>query len=99
MAYYLTPPDGKPPSIAPSLMTRKRGVGTVVNGTKDAIDGAAAPNGLANGAAKGGAPYPYGTVAEPGNPTVVPEALLKRFHFTFLIRHPVSCRWGSRRFG
>ncbi|KAF2456946.1 P-loop containing nucleoside triphosphate hydrolase protein [Lineolata rhizophorae] len=27
---------------------------------------------------------------EPGNPTVVPRALLARFHWTFLIRHPRS---------
>jgi len=34
--------------------------------------------------------YPYNTFAEPNNPTVIPEALLKQFHFTFLIRHPRS---------
>lgn len=34
------------------------------------------------------APYPYDTEAEPGNPTVVPTALLSKFHFTFLIRDP-----------
>lgn len=34
------------------------------------------------------APFPYGTEAEPENPTVVPEEMLKQFHFTFLIRHP-----------
>ena len=31
---------------------------------------------------------PYGTSAEPGNPTVLPRAVLEKFHFTFLIRHP-----------
>lgn len=35
-----------------------------------------------------GAPYPYDTEAEPGNPTVVPRYLLAQFHFTFLIRDP-----------
>lgn len=35
-------------------------------------------------------PYPYGTVSEPNNPTVVPRELLEQFHFTFLIRHPRS---------
>jgi len=34
--------------------------------------------------------YPYATYTEPGNPTIIPEALLKQFHFTFLIRHPRS---------
>lgn len=46
-------------------------------------------NGSINGAKKS-PPYPYDTDAEPGNPTVVPEALLKKFHYTFLIRHPRS---------
>ncbi|KAG9246267.1 hypothetical protein BJ878DRAFT_497854 [Calycina marina] len=33
-------------------------------------------------------PYPYATHPEPANPTVVPLHLLRKFHFTFLIRHP-----------
>lgn len=37
-----------------------------------------------------GAPFPYDTDAEPGNPTIVSKALLERFHFTFLIRDPHS---------
>ncbi|RMZ76378.1 hypothetical protein DV737_g4848, partial [Chaetothyriales sp. CBS 132003] len=61
--HYLLPPDRKPPQIAPSLVDKKRGIGTL--------------NGHINGAA-----------SEPGNPTVVPQALLERFHFTFLIRDP-----------
>jgi len=48
-------------------------------------------NGTANGDHSYTAPpCPYPTVIEPGNPTVVPEALLRQFHFTFLIRHPRS---------
>ncbi|KAF2843763.1 hypothetical protein M501DRAFT_1006229 [Patellaria atrata CBS 101060] len=80
ITYYLLPPEGKPASIAPSLVHYKRGVGTSseevidVNAKKDI----SVP------------PYPYLTAAEPGNPTVVPEQLLKQFHFTFLIRHPRS---------
>jgi len=35
-------------------------------------------------------PHPYPTKSEPGNPTVVPEDLLKQFHFTSLTRHPRS---------
>lgn len=41
---------------------------------------------MANGAKL--APYPYGTEAEPRNPTVIPSEILGQFHFTFLIRHP-----------
>lgn len=77
MAYYLLPPYGKPASIAPSLARIERGIGT----SKPSKHGA-------NGAHK--APYPYHTVAEVNNPTVIPEEILKRFHFTFLIRHPRS---------
>ncbi|KAI9733458.1 MAG: hypothetical protein M1818_007206 [Claussenomyces sp. TS43310] len=72
MIYYLVPPEGKQPSIAPSLggKTIKKGVGTPeVNGTKKA-------------------PYPFGTEAEPKNPTIIPEEMLRQFHFVFLIRHP-----------
>ena len=77
MAHYLIPPNGKPASIAPSLARKERGVGTLnpsANGT----------NGVQQ------TPYPYHTEPEPGNPTIVPEQLLKKFHFTFLIRHPRS---------
>ncbi|PGH28227.1 hypothetical protein AJ80_00117 [Polytolypa hystricis UAMH7299] len=82
--HYLVPPDEKPASIAPSLQRIKRGVGTEdINGT----------NGV-NGVTTNGSstskktPYPYGTAAEADNPTVVPAALLSRFHFAFLIRDP-----------
>ncbi|KAL8996952.1 MAG: hypothetical protein Q9169_003658 [Polycauliona sp. 2 TL-2023] len=78
MAYYLSPPDAAPASIAPSVGRVKRGVGT--------ID--AAKNGTTNGTT--GAPYPYNTDAEPNNPTVIPRDTLGSFHFTFLIRHPRS---------
>ncbi|KAI4143029.1 MAG: hypothetical protein L6R39_004736 [Caloplaca ligustica] len=78
MIYYLAPPDGKPPSIAPSLQRKKRGVGT----------SEASVNGTTNGTTT--APYPYHTDAELNNPTVVPQDVLGKFHFTFLIRHPRS---------
>lgn len=77
MAYYLVPPQGKPAAIAPSLARIERGVGTsapYTNGT--------------GGAHK--APYPYHAMTEANNPTVMPEETLRRFHFTFLIRHPRS---------
>ncbi|KAL1304565.1 hypothetical protein AAFC00_003541 [Neodothiora populina] len=78
ITHYLVPPKAQPASIAPSLHTVKRGVGT--NG-----DASATTNGSST---NGGAPYPYSTEAEPGNPTVIPEDVLKQFHFAFLIRHP-----------
>ncbi|KAL8675501.1 MAG: hypothetical protein Q9168_000013 [Polycauliona sp. 1 TL-2023] len=78
MAYYLTPPDAAPASIAPSVGRVKRGVGTV-----EAVE-----KGTTNGTTR--APYPYNTDAEPNNPTVIPRETLGNFHFTFLIRHPRS---------
>ncbi len=78
--HYLVPPSGKPATIAPSLQRIKRGVGT--NGHKSAE-----VNGI-NGTAK--APYPFGTEAEPDNPTIIPAEMLAKFHFTFLIRDPHS---------
>jgi hypothetical protein len=103
--HYLVPPDGKPPSIAPSLGGKKKGVGTngLTNGyTNGHTNGHT--NGLTNGHKKTNSqtnicgeeydesqtPYPYNTDAEPGNPTVVPIKMLEKFHFTFLIRDPHS---------
>ncbi|KAI4129223.1 MAG: hypothetical protein LQ338_002335 [Usnochroma carphineum] len=79
MTYYLVSPDGKPPSIAPSLGRIKRGVGTSEASINGATD---------DGTTK--APYPYSTDTEPKNPTVLPREILGKFHFTFLIRHPRS---------
>ena len=103
--HYLVPPDGKPPSIAPSLGGKKKGVGTngLTNGhTNGHTNGIT--NGLTNGHKKTNSqtnicgeeydesqtPYPYNTDAEAGNPTVVPTKMLEKFHFTFLIRDPHS---------
>ncbi|OBT89664.1 hypothetical protein VE02_01804 [Pseudogymnoascus sp. 03VT05] len=55
-----------------------------------ATNGHATNGNVTNGDAISPASYPYNTEAEPGNPTVVPEEILKKFHFTFLIRHPRS---------
>ena len=84
--YYLLPPGGKPATIAPSLARIKRGVGT--NHSNGGTNGTTTPDQDVGSANKGGPPYPYSTKAEPGNPTVIPEAILRKFHFTFLIRHP-----------
>ncbi|KAH0356325.1 NAD(P)-binding protein, partial [Aureobasidium melanogenum] len=87
ITHYLSPPDGKPASIAPSLMQVKRGVGT--NGSNPLTDIANGSKGSeTNGAVEKSPPYPYATEAEPGNPTVVPTEILNKFHFAFLIRHP-----------
>lgn len=77
--HYLLPPDAKPPQIAPSLLPKKRGIGTETNGT-NGQDGTNGPNSTRR--------FPYGTMAEPGNPTVIPGDMLRQFHFTFLIRDP-----------
>jgi hypothetical protein len=85
--HYLFPPDQKPASIAPSLAKKKRGIGTSEHehsATNGQLQSQA--NGITNGVSK--APYPYDTEAEPGNPTVIPEDILSKYHFTFLIRHP-----------
>jgi len=89
ITHYLVPPEGKPATIAPSLLNYKRGVGTATPTTGLAIP--AEDNGLDRStteASKTRVPYPYDTPPEPGNPTVVPKDLLEQFHFTFLIRHP-----------
>jgi len=95
ITHYLVPPNGKPASIAPSFLRTKKGVGTEASSV---LTTAASPSPDAtavetNGSANGTAlkpPYPYPTAAEPHNPTVLPAAILKHFHFTFLIRHPRS---------
>ena len=74
----MVPPHGKPATVAPSLARIERGVGT----SHKTI------NGVTNGTES--APYPYHTEVEPNNPTVVPEAIMRQFHWTFLIRHPRS---------
>jgi hypothetical protein len=74
IAHYLIPPNGKPASIAPSLTPLKDGVTS--NGE---TRGSPEPN---------TPPYPYPTASEHSNPTVLPLDILRRFHWTFLIRHP-----------
>lgn len=99
MAQYWMALEGKPTSIAPSLVSYRRGVGTTENG-ESAVNGDSKVNGAHIDLAVKPAPnakevetkdgYPYPTAAEPGNPTIMPTELLKQFHFTFLIRHPRS---------
>jgi hypothetical protein len=90
MAQYWMPLEGHPSSIAPSLVNYKRGVGT--NGeTSNGLEHLKTDVPVSKDAKKvHDHGYPYDTVAEPNNPSVVPEALLRQFHFTFLIRHPRS---------
>ncbi|KAH8815872.1 P-loop containing nucleoside triphosphate hydrolase protein [Xylogone sp. PMI_703] len=102
--HYLVPPEEQAAQIAPSLGGKavRKGVGTnnINNGSPNGNLGSSQENGdheingngIKNGTTSGDkkAPFPYGTEAEPGNPTVVPAEILKQFHFTFLIRHPRS---------
>lgn len=68
----------------------KRGVGTENDdGALPLLKKAAEINGSEPGEpVKSTPPYPFATEAEPGNPSVIPAAILKQFHFAFLIRHP-----------
>lgn len=83
ITYYLLPPDQRPAKIAPSLQPKRRGIGT-----EAAVNGVNGVNGLDGASNK--PPFPYPTASEPGNPTIVPKALLEKFHFSFLIRDPHS---------
>lgn len=78
MAYYWMPPNNESPRIAPSLNNYKPGVGTDTTELSP----------VTTRSDKDAPPFPYPTEGEPGNPTVLPKALLSKFHFTFLIRHP-----------
>ncbi|MCJ1378316.1 hypothetical protein MMC17_001413 [Xylographa soralifera] len=84
MAYYLVPPEKKTVSIAPSLSRIERGVGT--NGSYQYLTND--PTNAKSDDYKD--TNQLEPSAKPSNPTVIPEAILKRFHFTFLIRHPRS---------
>jgi hypothetical protein len=92
ITHYLAPPHGNPAFIAPSLGgAPKRGVGTNGAVTNGAVTNGITTNGTTtNGNTTSSAPYPHHTEPEAGNPTVVPEEILEKFHFTFLIRHPRS---------
>ena len=87
MAHYLCPPDGSA-SAAASLRRVKRGVGTgnPVNGTHGMP---AVRNGFLNGDNKQSKkPQTHANEAGLDNPTVLPDEMLRKFHFVFLIRHP-----------
>ncbi|TAQ86488.1 hypothetical protein B7494_g5185 [Chlorociboria aeruginascens] len=100
--HYLVPPEGQPATIAPSLggKTVKKGVGTdsevngvsngVANGHNNEVNGHCTGVNVHTQGTNRKPPYPYATLPEPGNPTVVPAFMLTQFHFTFLIRHPRS---------
>lgn len=78
MAQYWIPlPSQSKTNIAPSLVNYRRGVGTNASDSDSASTSSNDDN------------TSTGTT-EAGNPTVVPDSLLRQFHFTFLIRHPRS---------
>ncbi|KAI1333790.1 P-loop containing nucleoside triphosphate hydrolase protein [Xylariaceae sp. FL0016] len=83
MAYYLMPPEGKQPTLAPSLLKAK------ANGT---VNGEKATNGDSHVNGVNGVNGTNGTSSKgsdsTGNPTVLPLEILKKFKWTFLIRHP-----------
>jgi hypothetical protein len=78
MAQNLMSIGGSDPGVyAQSLVEYRRGVGTT-NGTNGT-------NGVSNGTNG-----TNGTYSKVENPTIVPDELFAKYHFTFLIRHPRS---------
>ncbi|KAI0396900.1 hypothetical protein F5Y17DRAFT_464914 [Xylariaceae sp. FL0594] len=91
MAYYLMPPNGGKPSIAPSLRGYVKEEKTVAS-ANPTVDGQDHTNGV-NGHHVSGTDGISSEVKDlgsdgTGNPTVLPLDILKRYHWTFLIRHP-----------
>jgi len=97
ITYYLVPPEGIPPQIAPSVAFKRRGIGTSrpatpkENGTNgvNETNGTNGTNSHVNGSPPRSPPFPYYHL-EPDNPTVVPLGLLEQFQWAFLIRDPHS---------
>lgn len=69
----MSPPNQGVPTLADSLQTVKRGVGT------GALNDMVAQSDIKSTSA---------STTGPANPTVIPEEVLRQFHFAFLIRHP-----------
>ena len=98
ITYYLVPPGQQESHIAPSLQNIKRGVGTEEQLNKQgglglgiasaSPDSSVATTNADKAPSLKSPPVPYSTPTEDHNPPVVPRAILERFHFTFLIRHP-----------
>jgi hypothetical protein len=84
--YYIVPHDGDA-HIAPSLLSDANVKGFTKPGTTTDTTGG---NGEGGGEGKvNGVDTAGGDEEEPdSNPTVLPTSLLRKFHFTFLIRHP-----------
>jgi len=93
ITYYLVPPEGIPPQIAPSVSFKRRGIGTSRPSTPGSngasTNGTNGTNGHSNGTPPRSPPFPYYHM-EPDNPTVVPLHLLEQFQWAFLIRDPHS---------
>ncbi|KAI1191308.1 P-loop containing nucleoside triphosphate hydrolase protein [Nemania serpens] len=80
MAYYLAPPNGGVPSIAPSLRSQSKN--GLENGDShvNGVNSLSHTNGASTSEQQGPGPL--------DNPTVIPLELLRKYHWTFLIRHP-----------
>ncbi|KAI0969383.1 hypothetical protein F4678DRAFT_172966 [Xylaria arbuscula] len=92
MAYYLMPPNNGVPETAPSLRKHTNGASAncenSVNGHQsNSVNGHSHTNGV-NGASNGVDKHQRQGSDVTGNPTVIPLEFLKKFHWTFLIRHP-----------
>ncbi|KAB5558242.1 P-loop containing nucleoside triphosphate hydrolase protein [Coniochaeta sp. 2T2.1] len=81
--YYIVPHSGEA-HIAPSLQGNDANVkGSAKPGTESVNGVNGGGEGEEGGKVNGSVPE-----EEKGNPTVLPTSLLRKFHFTFLIRHP-----------
>lgn len=79
MMHYLVPPNKRPASFAPSL------VAYLADQTKEQRPGPFLPSPAPSTSSS---KQTVGPDTEIGNPTIMPWALLSKFQFAFLIRHP-----------
>ncbi|KAL8349601.1 hypothetical protein RB598_005118 [Gaeumannomyces tritici] len=93
ITHYLSPPDGKAATAAPSLARGHasgangvNGANGVTNGSNGTHTNGAHTNGTHTNGTTNGTNGTAGHKLE--NPTVLPLEELRKFHFTFLIRHP-----------
>ena len=90
IAHYLLPPNKNSASPAPSLMSAGQENNYNTKRANGHANGAAESNNRTNGHVNGDLSGKPSTKQSIQNPCVVPQDLLRKFHFTFLIRHPKS---------
>jgi len=86
MAKYFVPCNQRPVSLAPSLIASADANTPSLSVPNSTFKTTAVP--IVGSEKLSPGTTPYDTPAEPNNPTVIPTALMKQFHYVFLIRHP-----------